>query len=152
MDVLQFFKNMPVKQADNANFDPDQGQQLFADALARLNKQYPFGAIPWAQQYKPELWNNCQLALTQVEVAFRARDMAAIREAVTEFEKANLALFKAYPGLPWKPGQKGSGAKVWQLTNTQAAELEALFAAPGVVERKGALWFSADAWGERRKA
>ncbi|MCL6559627.1 MAG: hypothetical protein K6U74_12675, partial [Firmicutes bacterium] len=146
MDVLQFFKNMPVKQVDNANFDPDHAQQLFADTLARLNEQYPYGATGWAKLHRPELWEACQSALSQVEAAFKVQDMAAIREAVTEFEKANLALFKAYPGLPWRPGQKGTGSKVWQLTDGQAQELEALFAAPGVVVRKGARWYSPDVW------
>lgn len=130
-------------------FDQDAAQELLADTLARLNEQCPFAALPWAQQHKPELWDNCQAVLNQVEVAFRARDMAAVRQAVVEFKKANQTLFAAYPGLPWRPGQKGTGGKVWQLTDQQAQELEALFAAPGVMERKGALWYSADAWLER---
>lgn len=127
-------------------FDVEAAQKLLADTLTRLNEQYPFSAIQWAQAHRPELWESCQLALAQVEAAFKAQDMAAVRRAVTEFERANLALFKEYPGLPWQPGQKGTGGKVWELTDQQAQELGAIFAIPGVVERKGARWYSPEAW------
>lgn len=139
-----------LKKLNSEPFDQDAAQQLFADVLKRLNEQYPFGAIDWAKLHRPELWDNCQVALTQVEAAFKQQDLAAVRRAVAEFEKANLALFKEYPGLPWRPGQKETGGKVWQLTDDQAQELETLFAAPGVTERKGALWYSPDAWGQKR--
>jgi len=132
-------------------FDPDQAQRLFADTLARLNEDCPYGAIQWAQAHRPELWDNCQLALARVETAFNQQDMAAVQVTVAEFEKANQTLFAAYPGLPWRPGKKGTGAKVWQLTDEKAQELEALFATPGVVERKGAKWYSPEAWESFRK-
>lgn len=141
----------PERTDKTDTFDPDQAQQLFADVLARLNEQCPFGAIGWAQKNKLELWKACQAALAKVEAAFKAQDMAGIKQAIAEFERANLALFEAYPGLPWRPGQKGTGSKTWQLTDQLGQELEALFAAPGVVERKGAWWYSADAWEERRR-
>lgn len=130
----------------DVGFDPDQAQELFANVLTRLNEQCSFGAISWVRQHRPEIWHNCQAALAKVEIGFNQQDMAAVQEAIKEFEAANLALFKEYPGLPWRPGQKGTGAKVWQLTDTQAAELGALFATPGVVDRRGARWYSPDAW------
>jgi len=130
-------------------FDPDQAQKLFADTLARLNEAYPYGAIQWAQAHKPELWWACLEALEGVQAAFRAKDIAAIRRATADFEQANRTLFEAYPGPFWRPGQKGTGAKVWQLTDGQARELEGLFAAPGVVERRGARWYSPEAWEKR---
>jgi hypothetical protein len=130
-------------------FDPAAAQQLFAATLARLNEDCPYGAIQWAQAHRPELWDNCQLALARVETAFKQQDMAAVQKAIKEFEAANLHLFKEYPGLPWRPGQKGTGGRVWQLTDQQAQELAALFATPGVVVRKGAWWYSPDAWEER---
>lgn len=131
-------------------FDQDAAQQLFAATLVRLNEQYPFGAVPWVQVHKPELWGACLEALEKVQAAFRAKDMAAIRRDTAEFEQANRKLFEAYPGLPWRPGQKGTGGKVWQLTDGQAKELEALFSSPGVGERRGARWYSPEAWEKRR--
>lgn len=167
MDVLQLFtKNapVPVTQPENqpeteivsGNFDLDCAQKIFADTLDRLNNQCPFGAIDWAKLHRPELWEACQRALAQVEAAFKRQNMAAVRRAVEGYEQANLALFKAYPGSPWRPGQKGTGSRVWQLSDEQARELEDIFAAPGIVERvsrRGQLqrWYSPDAWEEYRK-
>lgn len=94
-----------MKLREQPSFDSDQAQQLFADALARLNEAYPYGAIQWAQAHKPELWEACLEALERVQAAFRAKDMAAIRRATAEFEQANRKLFETYPGLPWRPGQ-----------------------------------------------
>ncbi|MBC7324097.1 MAG: hypothetical protein H5T99_02135 [Moorella sp. (in: Bacteria)] len=86
-----------------------------------------------------------------MEAAFKQQDMAAVHKATEEFERANRTLFTAYPGSPWRPGQKGTGAKIWQLTDIQAGELEALFSSPGVMERKGARWYSPDIWESGRK-
>lgn len=152
---LDKFKNSPETNLDQTDitvigFDPDRAQEHFADALARLNEAYPYGAVQWAQKNRPELWWACLEALEKVQAAFRAKDMAAIRRATADFEQANRKLFEAYPGPFWRPGQKGTGGKVWQLTDAQARELENIFAAPGVVERRGARWYSPDAWEERR--
>ncbi|MCL6558953.1 MAG: hypothetical protein K6U74_09140, partial [Firmicutes bacterium] len=127
-------------------YDLDQGLAVFNDTISRLNKVYLHGAAQWVQQNRPELWQACLEALDAVRAAFRAKDMAAVRRTTTEFERVNRQLFEAYPGPFWRPGQKGTGGKVWQLTDAQAAELEALFAAPGVVVRKGARWYSPDVW------
>lgn len=43
---------------------------------------------------------------------------------------------------PFDPAQ----GKVWRLTGTQAQELEALFAGPDVVERKGSRWYTIEKW------
>ncbi|MEW6425506.1 MAG: hypothetical protein AB1523_12350 [Bacillota bacterium] len=86
-------------------FDSEKAQQLFAEALVRLNEQYPFGAIQWAQAYRPELWQACLEALDAVRAAFRAKDMAAIRRTTAEFERVNRQLFEAYPGPFWQPGR-----------------------------------------------
>jgi hypothetical protein len=130
-------------------FDQEAAQELLADTLERLNADYPFGAIPWAKLHKPELWKSCQAAEKHVNSAYQAGDMETYRQAVAEFERANLALFAAYPGLFWQPGMKRTGGKVWQLTNEQAKELEFLFAATNAIKRKGSTWWPVEKWLER---
>lgn len=86
-------------------YNLDHGLALFSDTIIRLNQAYPYGAVQWAQQNRPELWQACLEALDAVRAAFRAKDMAAIRRTTAEFERVNRELFAAYPGQFWQPGR-----------------------------------------------
>ncbi len=100
--VLEIYQQQSI-------YNPCATLRLFQDAAVRANTRHNLEtdgeAISWAKQVRPDLWVACLSAFDAVRAAFNARDAAAVRKAVIQFEAANDRIFDAY--IAAKTGNAG---------------------------------------------
>ncbi|HHW42531.1 MAG TPA: hypothetical protein GXX25_01740 [Desulfotomaculum sp.] len=85
-----------VKTSEQWN--PDQAEALFVQAVERTKSTYVSGSLPWAEKHCPELVEAIGQAEQAFQGAFVARDMARCRAAVQEYVQAFQAVVRAYQG------------------------------------------------------
>jgi hypothetical protein len=108
---------------------------LFRQAVERIRRRFPPDCIGWAKENQSELWQAVLDAEAQYNQAFHQGDMAAVKQAVAEYERAFGVLIKTYENKQLTAEQViaafGCG-RVWDLPPGKAAVLDAVFAKRGI--------------------
>ena len=87
-------------KASARSWDEEAAIALFEEAVERLRGQYPAGAIPWANENRPELMAAVTAAALKFRLAYQLHDMAECRRAVAEWEKSVMTLFNGKMRAP----------------------------------------------------
>ncbi|MCS5696337.1 hypothetical protein [Desulfofundulus thermocisternus] len=132
-------------------WNPEQAENLFREALERAKNIYVTGSIPWAEKHHPELVEAITEAEQQFDRAYRAGDMAGCRKAAQAFERAIRDVVTTYreqqPLTADEVIRMFDCGKAWNLTGEQAQVLDTVFASPlPVVEVAGKRWYSPEGW------
>ncbi len=77
-------------------FESRQGYRLIREALARVSRAYPAGALEWARQHRPELAAAQRAALDDAEAAYAGEDVEGLRRALERFGRAMRELTAAF--------------------------------------------------------
>jgi nicotinamide riboside kinase len=132
-------------------WNPDQAEACFTQALERTKNIYVTGSIPWAEKHCPDLVEAIHRAEQQFDRAYRAGDMAGCRKAAQAFERAIRDVVTAYREQRVLSADEITQAfqceRTWQLPADKAATLDEVFSSPqAVVDAGGGRWYSPEGW------
>lgn len=92
VEVIPLLKKLKAA-ANVKTWDEDLALSLFEESMERLRRHYPAGAIPWANENRPELMAAVTAAALKFRLAYQLHDMAGCQRAVAEWETMFIVLF-----------------------------------------------------------
>ncbi|WP_347491163.1 hypothetical protein ABDB91_08480 [Desulfoscipio sp. XC116] len=94
--LLTELRQRKTEAVEYLRWDETQAMALLAQSLGRINHRYIAGALPWAAEHSPELYQVLKPAERRFNDAYRARSISDCRQAVMEYETAFNALIAEF--------------------------------------------------------
>ena len=94
-EVIPLLKKLKAS-ANVKTWDEDLALSLFEESMERLRRHYPAGAIPWANESRPELMDVMHGAARRYNKAFQNQNLAGCRQTVAVYEQAAMNLFVTF--------------------------------------------------------
>jgi hypothetical protein len=91
---LERFRELDVPAPEP--FDRHRADRMIRTVLAKVEGIYLPGALDWAREHRPDLWAAETLAMVAVDVAYLAKDMVVLREALAAFGGAVREVLSAF--------------------------------------------------------